>query len=197
MKQKNRLPRIGLLCLLGAVLLTGCGGKTDPPVGTTETRPRAYTEGPNDATQTTTDGRTDGEMTGGKQEEVMPKVDIETVQANKKLFVGNTDKDAISYQIGEDIKFTVRLNADGKIASCAKFKYVLKADDGRTPEEAYVDGKTGVFKLTTKLNVPGFVSLQVTACNKDGNPIEGVEQFNGGAGVAVSDIQKKGGACRF
>lgn len=193
MKQQNRkLLRVGLLSLLGSVLLTGCGGKADPPVGTIETRPRAYTEGPDDATQTTTTERIEEvTTTGGKQEEEIPKVDIETVQANKKLFVGNTNKDAVSYQVGEDIQFTVRLDADGKTASCAKFKYVLKADDGRTPEEAFVDGKTGVFKLTTKLGVPGFVSLQVTACNKDGAPIEGVEQFNGGAAAGLSDIRKK------
>ncbi len=192
MKQrKTRKIGISLLCLLGAVLLTGCGGKVEPPVGTTETRPRAYTEGPNDATQTTAGGRTDGETTGGKQEEVIPKVDIETVQAKNKSLVGQTDKDAISYQVGESITFTIRLDADGKTASCPQFKYVLGADDGRAAKEAYADGKTGVLTLTTKLDVPGFVHLQVTVCDKDGKPIEGVGKFDGGAAVGISDVRKK------
>ena len=93
MKRRNNKPlRAGLLCLLGAVLLTGCGGATEPPTGTTETRPRAYTEGPPETTQAGGETTTDG-----KKEEVIPKVDIETVKADKKLFVGVTDKNALSY----------------------------------------------------------------------------------------------------
>ncbi len=124
-----------------------------------------------------------------KQEE-LPKVDIEKSNATQKYFVGTTDKNAVSYQLGEEIRFTVRLYAGAELASCAKFKYVLKADDGRDVETGYADGQLGMFKLTTKLDVPGFVNLQVIACDGDGNEINGVNYFKGGAGADISNIQK-------
>ncbi|HBF15637.1 MAG TPA: hypothetical protein DDW30_08185 [Clostridiales bacterium] len=184
--------RIGIFFLLGALLLGGCATGNEPTVGTTETRPRAYTEGPPESTEAGTDsGRVTEETTtgGGKQEE-LPTVDIEKSNAKQKYFVGTTDKDAVSYKVGEEMKFTVSLRADGALASCAKFKYILKADDGRQPEEGYADGKTGVFTLTTKLDVPGFVNLQVIACNKDGNELSGVNYFKGGAGAEIEKLQK-------
>lgn len=117
-------------------------------------------------------------------------MDIEKSNAAKKYFVGTTNKNAVSYKTGEEMKFTVSLRADGKLASCAKFKYILQADDGREPEEGYADGKTGVFTLTTKLDVPGFVNLQVIACNKDGDALSDVNYFKGGAGADIENIQK-------
>ena len=191
-RKRKRFCRAGIFCLLSALLLGGCATGSEPPAGTTETRPRAYTEGPPESTVSETDrGRvTEAPTTSGEKQEELPKVDIEKSNAAQKYFAGTTDKNAVSYQAGEEIKFTVSLRADGALASCAKFKYILKADDGRQPEEGFADGKTGVFTLTTKLDIPGFVNLQVIACNKDGNALSGVNYFKGGAGVEIEKLQK-------
>lgn len=190
-KQEGIAIGVRLLCLLGAVLLSGCGGKTEPPVKTDPDSAQQTTARPADPTKEPTTKAPTEEVTTGREEVNIPTVDIETTQAKNKTLVGKTDKNPISYQVGETMTFTIRLDADGKTASCRKFKYTLNADDGRTAEEAYVDGKTGVFTLTTKLNVPGFVHLQVTVCDKDGKKLDGVGQFDGGAAAGISEIRKK------
>lgn len=197
MKKKRFCTGVWLLCLLCAVLLAGCSGNPDPNVGTNEpgstgTQEARTTEpGKGTTAEPSIGEKPTEEATTGKQEEVKPTVDIETVQAKSKTLVGQTDKDAIAYAVGEEMTFTIRLDADGKTASCPKFQYILKADDGRAQVEEYVDGKSGVFTLTTKLDVPGFVNLQVTVCDKDGKPIDGVGKFNGGAAAGIADIRKK------
>lgn len=204
-RKGKRISRIGALCLLCTLLLGSCGRRTGPPeneTGTGDGGRISQTEGPASSEEPFTDtpitggSETSGETKSeeptkddGKQEE-LPKVDIEKSNAERKYFVGTTDKNAISYQLGEEMHFTVGLYADEKPAYCAKFKYILKADDGRTVETGYADGKTGVFTLTTKLDVPGFVNLQVIACNKDGNELNGVNYFKGGAGADIANIQK-------
>ena len=194
--KKKGIGRIGVLCLLGVLLLGGCGRRTDLPGDITKAEDPTSSGGISTDAPTTDGAETSGETKpeestkdNGTQEE-LPKVDIEKSNAARKYFVGTTDKDAISYQLGEEMHFTVSLYADEELASCDKFKYVLKADDGRTVETGYADGKTGVFTLTTKLNVPGFVNLQVIACNKDGNEISGVNYFKGGAGADIANIRK-------
>ena len=191
---------MGICCLLAALLLVGCGGKADPPVGTTNpgstgtqetpTKPGSGTSAEKPTAEKPTGERPTEEVTTGKQEEVKPTVDIEKSKAAQKYFVGTTNKNAISYQLGEEMRFTVSLYAGNEPASCAKFKYILKADDGRDVETGYADGKTGVFTLTTKLDVPGFVNLQVIACNQAGVAISGVDYFKGGAGADIGNIKK-------
>ena len=188
---KKKISVVGSLLLLCALLLGSCGGKTDPPAKTEPDSigsPTVTTTEP--ASGTTAESPTE-EVTTGEKEEVKPTVDIETVQAKSKTLIGKTDKDAIAYAVGEEMTFTVRLDADGKTASCPKFKYILNADDGRAQEEKLVDGKSGVLTLKTKLNVAGFVHLQVTVCDKDGKPIDGVGTFDGGAAAGIADIRKK------
>ena len=197
MRKKKLAAGLRLLCLLCAVLLAGCSGKQDPNAGTTEpggtgTQEERPTEpGKGTTAEPSTGEKPTEEATTGKQEEVKPTVDIETVQAKNKSLIGATNKDAIAYAVGEEMTFTIRLDADGKTASCPQFKYILNADDGRTQEEKFVDGKSGVLTLKTKLNTPGFVHLQVTVCDKDGKPIDGVGKFDGGAAAGIADIRKK------
>ena len=181
--------------MLGALLFGGCGNRTEGPVNetdkTTHTESTDSSGGEVTNRNETTGGTKTEEPTkdDGKQEE-LPTVDIEKVSASRKYFLGETDKDPIAYQVGEEMHFTVSLYADEKLASCAKFKYILKGDDGRKVETGYADGKTGVFKLTTKIGIPGFVNLQVIACDKDGIVINGVDPFTGGAGADIANIQK-------
>ena len=201
---KAVLKKVGLWLLLCTLLLVSCGsrpkvpavgtdGKSESPSQTeTDTRSGEVTGSgeKTDEGKTTGETQTEAPTTDeGKQEE-LPKVDIEKSTASRKYFYGVTDKNSLSYQLGEEMHFTVSLYADNELASCAKFKYILKADDGREVETGYADGKTGVFTLTTKLDVPGFVNLQVIACNQSGQAISGVDYFKGGAGADIGNIKK-------
>ena len=213
-RRKNRFAAVGAWCLLGALLLGGCGSRPEAPADGTESRSESLSQTepesrPEDATADTgttedsgttettgTTGTTGGETrpeeptAEEETKEEQQKVDIEKSRATRKYFYGVTDQNSLSYQLGEEMHFTVSLYADAEPAFCAKFKYILKADDGRAVETGYADGKTGVFTLTTKLDVPGFVNLQVIACNEAGQAISGVDYFKGGAGADIGNIQK-------
>ena len=202
--KRNGFYRIALWCLLFALLLVSCGSKPEAPADGTDGKSERPTQTETDArsgdvtesgektdeTRTTGEAQTEAPTTDDGKQEGLPKVDIEKSKASRKYFIGGTDKNSISYQLGEEMRFTVSLYAGNELASCAKFKYILKADDGRTEETGYADGKTGVFQLTTKLNVPGFVNLQVIACNQAGVAIGGVDYFKGGAGADIGNIKK-------
>ena len=133
---------------------------------------------------------TDKKDDSGEVEIEMPKIDIMNSTASQKYFVGTTNKDAVSYKANEEIIFTVKLQADGELASCPYFKYTLSADDGTSQAAKYVDGSTGTLTVKTKISKAGFVYLKVEACNKNRHPISGVASFNGGAGADISSITK-------
>ena len=185
--RKKKILRIGLWCLLGAMLLSGCTGKTGPATDRTDGN-RTSIEA-TDGSNVTDESKTERPGTSDEGPKELPTVDIEKSTAGRKYLQGTTNKDATAYGRGEEMRFTVSLRADGKLASCAKFQYTLKADDGRN-ETGYQDGKNGVFTLTTKLDIPGFVNLKVVACDANGEVISDVEQFTGGAGADITNIQK-------
>ena len=113
-KQEGIAIGVRLLCLLGAVLLSGCGGKTEPPVKTDPDSAQQTTARPADPAKEPTTKAPTEEVTTGREEVNIPTVDIETTQAKNKTLVGKTDKNPISYQVGETMTFTIRLDADGK-----------------------------------------------------------------------------------
>lgn len=120
----------------------------------------------------------------------VPEVDIMKSNATKKYFVGTTDKNAVSYALNEEIVFTVKLQADGKLVSCPYFKYSLSADDGTSTSAQYADGSTGTLTVKTKISRAGFVHLTVEACDENKAVISGVEKFEGGAGADIDNITK-------
>ena len=97
-------------------------------------------------------------------------------------FLCETNKDALSYEIGEEIEFTVSLFANGELASCARFDWTLQGDDGKTSSGS-ADGITGILNLKTTLDNNGFVMLVVKAIGPDGNEIDKDIRFSGAAGV--------------
>ena len=116
-------------------------------------------------------------------------VDIINLNASKKYITGTTEKDAVSYGVGEEIVFKLSLRADDKIAGCDRFVWTMTADDG-TRQSGTESGRTGELILRTALSKAGFVYLKVQACDKNGTPIAGVKEYNGGAGANISGITK-------
>ena len=104
-----------------------------------------------------------------------------------KYFVGNTDKDAVSYKKGESMTFTVGLFADGEPVSCPKLSWSIAGDDGKK-SNGTADGSSGEITLTTSCDTAGYVRVTVKACDENGSPIEGVDVFDGGAGAAIDEI---------
>ena len=114
---------------------------------------------------------------------------VENISASQKYITGTTVQDAVSYQVGDQVIFDIRLKADGYVVGCDQFKWSLSADDG-TSSSGVADGKTGELHLETSISKAGFVYLNVKACDASGNPIAGVKEYHGGAGANIEEIQK-------
>ena len=121
-----------------------------------------------------------------KTEEFTVKSITETT-ASAKYFVGNTDKDAVSYKSGETMTFTVGLFADGEVVSCPKFSWSISGDDGKK-SNGTADGSSGEITLTASCDTAGYVHVIVKACDEKGSPLEGVDVFEGGAGADIEKI---------
>ena len=121
-----------------------------------------------------------------KTEEFTVKSITETT-ASAKYFVGNTDKDAVSYKSGETMTFTVGLFADGEAVSCPKFSWSISGDDGKK-SSGTADGSSGEITLTASCDTAGYVHVIVKACDEKGSPLEGVDVFEGGAGADIEKI---------
>ncbi len=106
----------------------------------------------------------------------------------QRYFVGSTEKDALSYAVGEDMWFRLTLTEEGTPVTCPNFKYVCRGDDGKH-SEGVVDGTSGRFELHTSVDVPGYVHLIVTACDENGKPLRGYDVFEGGACAGFDEIK--------
>lgn len=105
-----------------------------------------------------------------------------------KYFIGSTEKDAMAYRVGEEIRFDLALvDETGKPVCCPKFRYVFRSDDGRSAE-GIADGMTGTVTCRTVLEKPGYVHLTVTPCDVRGNPLAGCDIFEGGACAGWENI---------
>ncbi len=102
------------------------------------------------------------------------------------LFEGTCDKDALSYKVGEKIKFRVALADDGKPVTGRKIKYVMRGEDGKRFEGVQDSDKPVI--VETSLDKPGFVHLQINVLDENGRPDRNFcRPYDGGAGA---DIEK-------
>lgn len=108
----------------------------------------------------------------------------------KTYFKGTSEKDALSYACGEDMKFHISLLCEGRIISCPQFRWEITADDGQTARSGLVSGKNGTLTLSASVSKPGFVRLIVTPCDETGRAIGGMETFDGGAGADVMKLEQ-------
>jgi len=104
-------------------------------------------------------------------------------------FRGSTTKNSVGYACGETMTFDLQLVKDGEPIGCPKFKWELFADDGQA-SDGIMDGTDGHFVLDTTISVPGFVRLIVRACDEAGEPLEGYDKFEGGAGADIDKIEQ-------
>ncbi len=105
----------------------------------------------------------------------------------RKYFTGGADN-ALSYKVGDDIVFNVRLTCGGVPMFCPQLKYKRNGDDG-VCEEGVVNGGTLVYH--TSLSCAGYVHLIVTACDENGEPLPECDVFEGGACANFDEIRKK------
>lgn len=104
-----------------------------------------------------------------------------------KYFVGSTEKDALSYEIGEEIVFRLTTQPAG----ITNFRYVRRGDDGKT-DEGMTTSADGIFEYRTSLDCAGYVHLIVTACDENGNPQKDYDVFEGGACAGFDEIRQAG-----
>lgn len=82
-------------------------------------------------------------------------------------FVGKSNKDALSYAIGEEMTFDIALYADGEKVSAPYFYYTVEGEDGQTKTEGYVDGKDGTLTVKGKMSKPGTLRVTVFVCDEN------------------------------
>lgn len=115
-------------------------------------------------------------------------------------FEAYTDKDALSYAVGEEVKLEVYLMASGEVVSVPYFYYEITGEDGKAKTTGYADGSKGHFTVTTKMDKPGQALVNVYMCDQNKNKVNtkivfrggafaGVEQINAGA-AAPADLEK-------
>jgi len=104
-----------------------------------------------------------------------------------RCFIGTTEKDSLSYEIGEEIVFNISLTVNGKLASCDTFKWNIVGDDGKTTSGT-ASGESGMLRLKTTLENPGFVMASVSAFDENGKEINEYIRFAGCAGVGIDTL---------
>ena len=89
---------------------------------------------------------------------------------------GVTDKDPLSYSVGEEIVFAVTAQEAGALPPGFKLRWERTGDDGRI-EKGESDASSPLV-VKTSLNRPGFVRLYAEVCGEDGRPWQ-AEDANG------------------
>lgn len=104
---------------------------------------------------------------------------------------GRTDKDVAIYAPGEAVTFQVQVFDGNQSVSGKKLRWTLSFDGKPSETGEEVVGKAGL-RVTTRLDHPGFMRLQVKAYDRDGKALKG---FVGGWGAdKTGDIFFDGGA---
>lgn len=100
---------------------------------------------------------------------------------DKAWLKGTTDKDPVSYKVGEDILLTLApMDVEGEVADGEYFlDWERSGDDGiKDSGRLPFDGKTSVV-FTNRLDTPGFFRVFAKVVDKDGNAFQ--KRFTGDA----------------
>ena len=107
-------------------------------------------------------------------------------------FRGSTEKNAVEYRVGEEIRFDLELMSGDKRAACPLIKWETRCDDGSSAS-GYASGESGTLAVRMSASKSGFVYLRVTACALDGSPLRCADVYEGGAGADI-DVLSEGRA---
>ena len=110
----------------------------------------------------------------------------------QRYFIGSTEKNALTYGVGEEIRFDIALVEAGKPISCGYFSWECWGEDG-SHDRGIVSGETGKFTYTTSLSRPGYVKMYVYVSDENRVKLPGYDTFEGGACVCFDEIRKIGG----
>ncbi len=111
------------------------------------------------------------------------------LKANAYLY-GETVGDALSYEVGESIRFRIRLTDSANTSltyPCSRFVWNAEADDGQTWSGSR-PGDDGELKLSFKMNEPGAIRLTVKVVDHKGKELTNVKPFVGGAFCGFDQI---------
>ncbi len=104
----------------------------------------------------------------------------------EKIYLyGTTSKDALTYEVGEEVEFRVKILADGNVVGCDKFSYTIHYDGDTKNVTGSASALAGELVIKTSLPVPGSILLTVSASN--GGKAIGKE-ITIGATVGFDDI---------
>ena len=149
---------------------------------------------------------------GGKYaaSDVKSVFDVVSENPNAELsFVGYTNKDFLSYSVGEEMSFDIFLMSGEETVSAPYFYYTIEGEDGQTMTDGYVDGSKGYFTVKGKMSKPGTLRVTVYVCNsnkeiqtKNNSPLHIVNTngakenliFRGGAVAGFDQIESYGDA---
>ena len=108
-------------------------------------------------------------------EPVVPLDDVREVSATNKLLYAETDKDPLSYAVGDEVVFACTLYADSTVVSCPQFSWNATTDDGL----AYMgenDGTHGKIIIKIPATSEGNIRLIVFVKDENGTKISAVKQ---------------------
>ena len=106
-----------------------------------------------------------------------------------KYFKCFTDKNPVSYSLGEEIVFEVYARENGENIDCPNFEWQLRGDDGEIIKGTASIKKDEPFVAKYTLKRAGFVHLNCVALDEKGEKIEDFDPLDSSAGVNVLDLK--------
>jgi len=104
-----------------------------------------------------------------------------------------TDKEPVSYVAGDTVTFRVQLTEDGKPLAGKMLKWQRSGDDQQTAKGEATSSETQPVEITTRIDKPGFVRIEVTVLDPDGTPTKDTAgrplKFEGGVGAEPGKIE--------
>lgn len=141
-------------------------------------------------------------MEGYETDLIMKATPIENLRGAEVTMVGETDKNAVSYRVGETATFNCALYSGGSLVGVPYFYYELYDETTGQITSDFIDGSKGGFSVSASPKAAGFVYLSVWIYdenyNKMGassgltNIIDEDINYCGAAGFNIEELRTAG-----